>query len=328
MRVAEKAGPNTLSEARACISALSADQGVHYVLDGQRLARLAPVAIENVVKKCVLYADKTIIFMPSLTLVENLPSGFYWQVGMWGPYADGPEVYAEVAAMKQIRDALDPIAEASADSEDVLFLPKSIPLIGRGHDGSGREVDDPAIGGNDLSGDYDAEFSFAVDTEIPQFSGPTPGQNTELSRLDNIWLPTLCGIELNQLLTLRADEKDSFLRLRYAIRSFVTKLPECSDRRAVIEVAEMLDNEIRSFNAKITGIRARYRVALAEVALGSAALGLCAIVPSDVSKIISGFLGASQLTGAISRCFGTKEQFNDLRLSEFFIAWRLHRRFG
>ncbi len=287
------------------VRALSASKALHCVLQAEQLDGLEAAEVDTVLKKCLLYSEKAILF--------TRPVG----------------VSADFFTIETRHDCLlhriDRIDVGNSDS-GLFIVPRKLVLSEDDHDGSGRPIVETVF-----TGDYEADYRNPNAMKVgldDSFVAAQLAEDTRRLGPLKLWLPYVDGIDLDTMLRLKADEHEDFSRLHYALKTILTRLPDASGNDKVVEIGERIDHELKSFEAKIETLKARYTTSLGEITMGAAALSLCAMLPEAIEQIVSGIVGAHQIRAGTNRLLGARLEKSDLRMSDFHVAWMIQRQRG
>ena len=285
------------------VRTLSSSKGLHCVLQAEEMDRLEADAVDAVLKKSLLYAEMTILFTQ--------------------PVGVSADFFNIETRHDCLRHRIGKIEVGNADS-GLFIVPRSLDLVENDHDGTGRPIDETVFTGR-FEADYQNPNAMKVGLDDAFVAAQLTEEARRLGPL-KLWLPYVRGIDLDTLIRLRADEHEDFSRLHFALKSILIKLPEASGDDKVVEIGERVDHEIKSFEAKVKTLRKRYTASLGEITVGSAALGLCAMLPEAVEQIVSGIVGAHQIRSGTNRFIGARQERNEMAASDFHVAWLLHNR--
>lgn len=313
---------NDADEMQDKLRKLSSSRGLHFVLLTEELDHFKPVDVETIIKKCLLYSEKTLVF-----------SKRQYDAAVF-PYYSGTS--------KSLRH-LEKSINVEDQNSGLLFFPRGLTIVEHDHDGSGRPIDEEVFSAVFLS---EPENPNAVKSDLekryvqrPVYKNPNAvkvGLNDAFVSAQfserahdaspaRIWFPYVKGISLDTFLRLRNDEIEDFSRLHRALKIILNKLPKASGHRKVVEIGELVDYEINCFETKIRTLRRKYSTSLGEIGLGTAALVLCAMLPEPLEQIVSGLVGATQIKTGTKRLIDTRLEKANLEESDFYIAWLLHR---
>lgn len=284
---------------------LGASKGLHTVLQAEQLDGLEAAAVDTVLKKCLLYSEQTILFTHPV-----------------GVSADFFKIETRHSCLLHRVDKID---VGNPDS-GLFIVPRQLELSEDDHDGSGRPIVETVYTG-DYEDDYRNPNAMKVGLDDAFVAAQMAEDDRRLGPL-KLWLPYVDGIDLDTMLRLKADEHEDFSRLHFALKTILTKLPQASGNDKVVEIGERIDHEVKSFETKVKTLRTRYTAALGEITIGAAALSLCAMLPAAIEQIVSGIVGAHQIRAGTNRFIGAQLEKTDMRLSDFHLAWRLHKRRG
>ncbi len=274
-------------------------QSLHYVIDNNYLGHMNDEAVESILKKSLLYSEKLII----LTDPSN--------------NADSP-----CSTHSRAKELLRAPWGAN-NVGDVYFFPKEIKVVEVDHDGSGSSIVEEVMSGS-FSTQYNNRNSVKVSLDNKYVSDQLAEQSDKIN-LVKLWLPHVRGIDLKTFMSLRVDEADAFSRMHYVLKTILNKLPTVENSRDIIDLAELVDYEIRNFENDISKLKRKNYTSLAEIGIGVSALGLCSMLPDTVEQILSGVVGAHQFRSGVNRLLSTNFDKQELKLSDFYIAWLIHR---
>lgn len=285
------------------VRTLSSSKGLHCVLQAEELDRLEADAVDTVLKKSLLYAEMTILFTQ--------------------PVGVSADFFNIVPRHNCLLHRVDRIEVGKAES-GLFIVPRELHLVENDHDGTGRPIDETVFTGR-FEDDYKNPNAMKVGLDDAFVAAQLTENARRLGPL-RLWLPYVRGIDLDTFLRLRADEPEDFSRLHFALKTILLKLPKASGNDKVVEIGERVDHEIKSFEARLKTLRMRYTASLGEITVGSAALGLCAMLPEAVEQIVSGIVGAHQIRAGTNRFIGARLETSDIAASDFHVAWLLHKR--
>lgn len=285
------------------VRTLSSSKGLHCVIQAEDLDRLDVGAVDTVLKKSLLYAEMTILFTK--------------------PIAVSADHFYVLPKHQCLLHRVDKIEVGNAES-GLFIVPRELHLVENDHDGTGRPIDETVFTGKFEAG-YKNPNAMKVGLDDAFVAAQLAEDARRLGPL-RLWLPDVRGIDLDTLLRLRADEHEEFSRLHFVLKSILLELPKASGNDKVVAIGERVDHEIKSFEAKLKALRRQYTASLGEITLGTAALGLCAMLPEAVEQIVSGLVGAHQIRAGTNRLIGASLETNAMRTSDFHVAWRLQRR--
>lgn len=288
---------------------LEAEPTLHFVLPYSALKKVAGSA-PLVIKKCLLYSSRTIILTPPVEYAT--PTGDYRE------NVSTNWLIRPTAAL-----AAFGIPITGAIAEDLIVeLPESI-------------VEKYEVWSND---DFYEDpprtlFNFAdsygkVDSLQVLLADPVLGAQfaERLRQIDfsviNLWLPTLSGVSITDLLKLRLDEYDAFTRMHVSLRRFAATLPSIGSEAKLKELMQEVDLQVRKLDERFTELKKRHSRSLAEAAVGVAVVGLLLLVPAEIGRLLSAFIGSYQTKEFIQSVFRYREQLHDLKASDFYAAWR------
>lgn len=152
----------------------------------------------------------------------------------------------------------------------------------------------------------------------------------KLTRLfqKDLYLPYLKDIKIEELVKIKKNETDAFIRFQHKMDRIISELKDKTNEEKFRHLMEEVDYEIRVLNnefKKVKNLRSLQRV--------SAGFFVISIVVffagfEDLHKIISLLLGAKSLSSVVEQEQLINRSKLDLRNSDFFIPWKIHKELG
>jgi hypothetical protein len=297
---------------------LNADPNLHFVIreDDLDIAITHPELrmVEMVLKKAALYAKRGIIL--------TKPKTFFHATGLAPNPNQADWSSAEISV--RLKELYEQFNRASGFSETFYFIPERI-IDTVEHWEDENDWDSPI---ETTCFEFSTEYrnTFGVDMS---FSDPAVNSHifenlqcssNELSVI-NVWLPQLVNVPLDVLLRLREDESDSFTRFHFALRKLITDAGDMDSERKVKELFQLVDYEVRSFEAEMNTVRKKRALKAYEAIVGFSIMGLSLALPTPVAQIVLSVIGAYQGKEFIGYLFREREQMYDRKSSDFYVPW-------
>ncbi|MDD2665587.1 MAG: hypothetical protein PHD13_02250 [Methanocellales archaeon] len=139
--------------------------------------------------------------------------------------------------------------------------------------------------------------------------------------IPTLFVPTLHGLTLDDVVKIRENEKESFGRYQLAITQFVRKLTGHKDDLSLSEVVEEVSNESVRLYAQLKDIKKELKFKGLSITLGGVVCFLMIAYPEPITKMVASIVGAKSVLDGIS--FITEYSASKNMLEDYAFAMKL-----
>jgi hypothetical protein len=173
-----------------------------------------------------------------------------------------------------------------------------------------------------------------ADLLIPESKG-LESLDPHLLRIFDVAMPYVRGLPLNRLYDIMADDYDSFVLFRKALRSTSGGLAQAlnnnPDKQQLFKLAvelrkDVIDPEISKLNLLLRKVVQSRALTVAGAAIGSASLVAATIASSGLAAAIYAGLGAGGLGLLAKEAAAWRSDTIALKENPWYFAWKLRRR--
>lgn len=303
---------------------LSSDNNLHFIVKRKDLSIFSPRTADLILRKCALYADKTIIVGGSYSSCTERQSHTDWEKNH--VTTSTHSTYNDLQAFPEnLHDAIRASLGSDTFRKAVFCLPSSASV--EEHDDDIDESDDARWSTRDhfrFAEDYGNPYGIPVALQDhfirAQFVENDLADDPTIDII-RLYLPLLRNVRLNTLLKMREDHGDAFIRFHRTLKKLITEAQELDSDRKLKDLLENVDSNVRDFEDEMQKVE-RMRSSLKKQAMvTSSAISLSFLLPSVVAEWITRFIGDNKAKDFIKGRFELREDEETLKNRDYYVPW-------
>lgn len=313
---------NELENLKSTIKALSSDINIHIIINKEEISYLRDNEAEIVLKKCILYADKTILLGGKFEEYEDTYSYFD---GDDDKSSGNIETYNNIEKFPpNMQNTIKKYISNYNFNKSIFCFPDLIRRSMYDDDTTEWEGRQYSFSDFKFSEEYNNPNSINLTLKDP-FLKAQLIENAEINNSDisiiPLYLPLLKNVPLDILLKIRKDEPNAFKDFHMTLQKLLLKSHQASSETLIKELFQEVDYGVRSFDMHLKRIKRMKIFSSLEAIVTSSVIGLYFIVPTEITKLITTFIGINQGKDYIKNLFKYKQEYITLKENPFYVPW-------
>lgn len=159
---------------------------------------------------------------------------------------------------------------------------------------------------------------------IQQINEESHDNSFAAAGMQNLFFPTLHGLDLDTMLKVMEDHGDPTARFRLALRGIMKQGAGDLGDKALYHTMQRIDVEIRNLSSEMQRISMDRTLRRLETGIGALAVGLSFCAPAWMAPIAAEVLGSLTAVDGARHLIAAKRRESEIRQNDFYVPWLLH----
>ena len=167
-------------------------------------------------------------------------------------------------------------------------------------------------------------FNVSLDyDELYRQLSETPARVAPPAGAISLYLPHLANVDLKDIVRLREDEQDAFIRYHRTLSKLFSDSKLAKNEHALLDAMREVDDGIRRTSEAFESVRRSNRYSKIGLAVGITSAALCVVAPEEVAEYLQALVGGATAAAGF-KYLSTRQAADDrAKDTDFYFPWRL-----